>query len=148
MRTRTTELGVYAAVMPTAPVDIYFTKTLYATSSLRVNVTDNIQIGSCLRLLAIYKRQKSRPGVFRFRWTGRPLHAGPGRYPRPTNVLNVFRRGVRPLGNLFNQGPPSSLANCELFEILNGRSRRCAFFCRWGCLLRWMHPEERPKCII
>ena len=49
VHTQTTALGVYAAVMPTAPADIYFAKTLHATRSLSVDVTDNIQVGTCLK---------------------------------------------------------------------------------------------------
>ena len=49
VHTKTTELGIYAAIMPTAPADIYFAKTLHATRSLSVDVQDNIQVGPGLR---------------------------------------------------------------------------------------------------
>ena len=49
VHTKTTELGIYAAIMPTAPADIYFAKTLHATRSLSVDVQDDIQVGPVLR---------------------------------------------------------------------------------------------------
>ena len=38
MRTLTSALGVYAALMPTGPADIYFTKALRTTRSLSIEV--------------------------------------------------------------------------------------------------------------
>ncbi|CAK9083219.1 unnamed protein product [Durusdinium trenchii] len=49
VRTTTSALGMYTALMPTGPADIYFTKALRNTRNLSIvvtgNVNDNIQVG-------------------------------------------------------------------------------------------------------
>ncbi|CAE7277177.1 unnamed protein product [Symbiodinium pilosum] len=68
VHTKTTELGVYAAIMPTAPINIYFAKTLHATRSLSVDVKDNIQVGG---LADIYLQALAVVTIWRFEvdWT-------------------------------------------------------------------------------
>jgi len=63
VHTKTTELGIYAAIMPTAPADIYFAKTLHATRSLSVDVQDNIQVGG---LADIYLQALAVVTIWRF----------------------------------------------------------------------------------
>ncbi|CAK9041556.1 Dihydropyridine-sensitive L-type skeletal muscle calcium channel subunit alpha-1 [Durusdinium trenchii] len=45
VRTTTSALGMYTALMPTGPADIYFTKALRNTRNLSIVVNDNIQVG-------------------------------------------------------------------------------------------------------
>eukprot|EP00435_Cladocopium_sp_Y103_P023595 s669_g5.t1 len=45
VRETTSAAGMFAAIMPTGPADIYFTKALYATRNLSIVVNDNIQVG-------------------------------------------------------------------------------------------------------
>lgn len=45
VRATTSAAGMFAAIMPTGPADIYFTKALYATRNLSIVVNDNIQVG-------------------------------------------------------------------------------------------------------
>lgn len=45
VRTNTSAAGMYAALMPTGPADIYFTKALHTTRSSSIVVNDNIQVG-------------------------------------------------------------------------------------------------------
>lgn len=46
VRTQTSALGMYAALMPTGPTEIYFTKELRTTRNLSIEVRDNIQVGA------------------------------------------------------------------------------------------------------
>ena len=46
VRTETSALGMYAALMPTGPTEIYFTKELRTTRNLSIEVRDNIQVGA------------------------------------------------------------------------------------------------------